>query len=30
MIRTVELLQYVLQPGTGQEFHEIMAKKSWI
>ncbi|WP_067702100.1 NIPSNAP family protein [Erwinia sp. ErVv1] len=27
-MRTVELLQYILQPGTGQEFHEIMAGKS--
>ncbi|WP_369822749.1 NIPSNAP family protein [Klebsiella variicola] len=28
LMRTVELLQYILQPGTGQEFHEIMAGKS--
>jgi len=27
-MRTVELLQYILQPGTGQEFHEIMVGKS--
>lgn len=28
MMRTVELLQYILQPGIGQEFHEIMVGKS--
>lgn len=28
LMRTVELLQYILQPGTGQEFHEIMVRKS--
>jgi len=27
-MRTVELLQYILQPGTGQEFHEIMVGTS--
>jgi len=27
LMRTVELLQYILQPVTGQEFHEIMAGK---
>jgi len=28
LMRTVEILQYILQPGTGQEFHEIMVVKS--
>jgi hypothetical protein len=28
LMRTVELMHYILQPGTGQEFHEIMAGKS--
>lgn len=28
MMKTVEILQYILQPGSGQEFHEIMVGKS--
>lgn len=28
LMKTVELLQYTLEPGTGREFHRIMIEKS--